>query len=112
MYDINCYPTVIFDHFNRWGQICILTALADYHPVDSKEAESIIERVIPRLQHANASVGLSAVKVFFFLFWFSVIVDVMQLSFLCKDIIIIELVIHSQLLNPTVFFLCFFSSYE
>lgn len=48
----------------EWGQICILTTLADYVPVDEKEAENIVERVIPRLQHANASVVLSAVKVF------------------------------------------------
>jgi len=48
----------------EWGQICILTTLADYVPKDEKEAENIVERVIPRLQHANASVVLSAVKVF------------------------------------------------
>jgi len=48
----------------EWGQICILTTLADYVPVNEKEAENIVERVIPRLQHANASVVLSAVKVF------------------------------------------------
>jgi vesicle coat complex subunit len=48
----------------EWGQICILTTLADYVPVDEKEAENIVERVIPRLQHANASVVLSAIKVF------------------------------------------------
>lgn len=47
----------------EWGQICILTSLADYKPVDAKEAETIIEKVIPRLQHANSSVGLAAVKV-------------------------------------------------
>jgi len=41
-----------------------LTTLADYVPKDEKEAENIVERVIPRLQHANASVVLSAVKVF------------------------------------------------
>ncbi len=30
---------------------------------DAKDAESIVERVIPRLQHANSAVVLSAVKV-------------------------------------------------
>ena len=32
-------------------------------PTDAREAESIIERVTPRLQHANSAVVLSAVKV-------------------------------------------------
>jgi vesicle coat complex subunit len=47
----------------EWGQIAILTSLADYRPLDSKEAENICERVIPRLQHANGSVVLSAIRV-------------------------------------------------
>ncbi|KAF9929526.1 beta-adaptin [Mortierella alpina] len=47
----------------EWGQIAILTSLAEYRPLDSKEAENICERVIPRLQHANGSVVLSAVRV-------------------------------------------------
>ncbi|KAG0066043.1 beta-adaptin [Linnemannia elongata] len=48
---------------NEWGQIAILTSLAEYRPLDSKEAESICERVVPRLQHANGSVVLSAIRV-------------------------------------------------
>ncbi|XP_039247587.2 AP-1 complex subunit beta-1-like [Styela clava] len=47
----------------EWGQIFILDALANYMPTDSKEAQGIAERVTPRLQHANAAVVLSAVKV-------------------------------------------------
>lgn len=47
----------------EWGQIFILDSLANYTPTDSKEAQSIAERVTPRLQHANAAVVLSAVKV-------------------------------------------------
>ncbi|KAI9033274.1 Adaptor-related protein complex 1 beta 1 subunit [Hyaloraphidium curvatum] len=47
----------------EWGQICILNTLAEYVPVDSKEAENVVEKVMPRLQHANASVVLSAVRV-------------------------------------------------
>ena len=47
----------------EWGQICILNTLSEYIPVDSKEAEMIVEKVMPRLQHANASVVLSAVRV-------------------------------------------------
>nr|CAB3222083.1 AP-1 complex subunit beta-1 [Phallusia mammillata] len=47
----------------EWGQIFILDALSNYNPEDSREAQSIAERVTPRLQHANSSVVLSAVKV-------------------------------------------------
>ncbi|TPX30432.1 hypothetical protein SmJEL517_g05988 [Synchytrium microbalum] len=47
----------------EWGQICILTSLASYKPSDGKEAAEIVERVLARLQHANASVVLCAVKV-------------------------------------------------
>jgi AP-1 complex subunit beta-1 len=48
---------------NEWGQVFILDCLAGYNPSDAKEAEGIIERVTPRLQHANAAVVMSAVKV-------------------------------------------------
>ena len=41
----------------------ILDALSAYTPKDGKEAEETIERVTPRLQHANCAVVLSAVKV-------------------------------------------------
>lgn len=44
-------------------QVFILDSLALYSPNDGREAESIIERVTPRLQHANSAVVLSAVKV-------------------------------------------------
>ena len=47
----------------EWGQVFILDSLALYMPSDGREAESIIERVTPRLQHANSAVVLSAVKV-------------------------------------------------
>ncbi|KAI8646883.1 adaptin N terminal region-domain-containing protein [Parasitella parasitica] len=47
----------------EWGQIAILTAIADYKVSGGKEAESICDRVMPRLQHANGAVVLSAVKV-------------------------------------------------
>ncbi|KAE9083823.1 hypothetical protein PF007_g21754 [Phytophthora fragariae] len=48
---------------NEWGQVFLLDALAGYTPSDSREAEGIIERVTPRLQHVNSAVVLSAVKV-------------------------------------------------
>ncbi|DBB17838.1 TPA: hypothetical protein ACH3X3_002858 [Trebouxia sp. C0006] len=47
----------------EWGQVFILDSLATYKARDGKDAESIVERVAPRLQHANCAVVLSAVKV-------------------------------------------------
>lgn len=47
----------------EWGQVFILDSLATYKPEGAREAEPIIERVTPRLQHANSAVVLSAVKV-------------------------------------------------
>lgn len=51
-----------YDH-RRWGQVFILDALSRYKAADPREAENIVERVTPRLQHANCAVVLSAVKV-------------------------------------------------
>ena len=48
--------------FTEWGQIAILNCLAEYTPND-QEAGDIIERILPRLQHANCSVVLSAMRV-------------------------------------------------
>ncbi|VDD74271.1 unnamed protein product [Mesocestoides corti] len=48
---------------NEWGQVFILDAIAEYSPSDEREARGIVERVMPRLQHANSAVVLSAVKV-------------------------------------------------
>lgn len=47
----------------EWGQVFILDALANYTPKDEREAQSICERITPRLAHANAAVVLSAIKV-------------------------------------------------
>ena len=41
----------------------ILDCVATYEPRDERDATSILERVTPRLAHANAAVVLSAVKV-------------------------------------------------
>eukprot|EP00262_Sarcandra_glabra_P005658 TRINITY_DN17408_c0_g1_i1.p1 TRINITY_DN17408_c0_g1~~TRINITY_DN17408_c0_g1_i1.p1 ORF type:complete len:900 (+),score=197.12 TRINITY_DN17408_c0_g1_i1:47-2746(+) len=46
----------------EWGQVFILDALSKYKASDAREAENIVERVTPRLQHANCAVVLSAVK--------------------------------------------------
>ena len=47
----------------EWGQVFILDSIANYTPKDEREAQSICERVTPRLAHANSAVVLSAVKV-------------------------------------------------
>lgn len=47
----------------EWGQVCILDAAAKFVPSDSKEAENVCERVVPRLNHNNSAVVLSAAKV-------------------------------------------------
>ncbi|KAI9221725.1 adaptin N terminal region-domain-containing protein [Blastocladiella britannica] len=47
----------------EWGQIFILESLAEYSPSDQAEATNIVERVVPRLSHANGSVVLAAVRV-------------------------------------------------
>ena len=47
----------------EWGQAFILETIGDYNPVDVREAETIIERVAPRLAHANSAVILGSVRV-------------------------------------------------
>lgn len=47
---------------NEWGQIYILESIINYKPKEEKEAEEIIERIAPRLQHANPAVVLGATK--------------------------------------------------
>eukprot|EP00730_Choanoeca_flexa_P017674 TRINITY_DN8542_c0_g1_i2.p1 TRINITY_DN8542_c0_g1~~TRINITY_DN8542_c0_g1_i2.p1 ORF type:complete len:877 (+),score=306.11 TRINITY_DN8542_c0_g1_i2:70-2700(+) len=47
----------------EWGQVYILDSLALYEPETDKERANMCERVTPRLQHVNAAVVLSAVKV-------------------------------------------------
>lgn len=58
-----CRSNVFVVYFFRWGQVFILDALSRYKAADAREAENIVERVTPRLQHANCAVVLSAVKV-------------------------------------------------
>ena len=47
----------------EWGQVFILDALAGYTSTSVADAEMVVERVTPRLQHANCAVVLSSVKV-------------------------------------------------
>ncbi|RIB02371.1 Clathrin/coatomer adaptor, adaptin-like protein [Gigaspora rosea] len=51
----------------EWGQTYILEALMSYVPQDMGDAEILAERIAPRLQHANSSVVLTAVKVIMYL---------------------------------------------
>lgn len=47
----------------EWGQVFILDALSTYLPSDVNDPDGIIDRIAPRLQHANSAVVMSAVKV-------------------------------------------------
>lgn len=47
----------------EWGQVFILDALVLYEPKSSKDAERVLERILPRLSHANPAVVLSSIKV-------------------------------------------------
>jgi AP-2 complex subunit beta-1 len=51
----------------RWGQTYILESLMSYVPQEMGDAEMLCERIAPRLQHANSSVVLTAVKVIMYL---------------------------------------------
>jgi len=44
-------------------QVFILDSVVNYTPANAKDAEAVVERVLPRLQHANSAVVLSAIKV-------------------------------------------------
>ncbi|KAJ3389375.1 AP-1 complex subunit beta-1 [Entophlyctis sp. JEL0112] len=48
---------------SEWGQVYILESLLYFVPQDHSDAEVVAERVMPRLQHANSAVVLSAVRV-------------------------------------------------
>ena len=47
----------------EWNQVSLLDALIHFSPSSEKEAITILERVVPRLNHSNASVVMSAIKV-------------------------------------------------
>ncbi|CAG8535799.1 7022_t:CDS:10 [Acaulospora colombiana] len=52
---------------SEWGQTYILEALMLFVPQEIGDAELLCERIAPRLQHANSSVVLTAVKVIMYL---------------------------------------------
>eukprot|EP01087_Luapelamoeba_hula_P022112 TRINITY_DN7859_c0_g1_i4.p1 TRINITY_DN7859_c0_g1~~TRINITY_DN7859_c0_g1_i4.p1 ORF type:complete len:886 (-),score=168.97 TRINITY_DN7859_c0_g1_i4:206-2863(-) len=47
----------------EWGQVFILHAIARCTPRDQRDAESIAERVAPRLAHSNSAVVLNTIRV-------------------------------------------------
>lgn len=47
----------------EWGQIFILDAVSGYVPSSPAEADIMIERILPRLQHSNSAVVLASVRV-------------------------------------------------
>lgn len=47
---------------NEWGKVYILESIINYKPKAHKEAEEIIERISPFLQHANPAVVLGSVQ--------------------------------------------------
>ena len=65
-----------------------MDALSRYKATNPREAEDIVERVTPRLQHANCAVVLSAVKVMFKLLCIiSSLLMLQQLLYLSTSII-------------------------
>lgn len=48
---------------SEWGQVAILDALSEYRPSGAEQVEFFIDSILPRLQHVNPSIVLSAVKV-------------------------------------------------
>ena len=60
-----CLPKLLaaLNECSEWGQVHLLDAIALLRPDDAKTAESTIDRVLPRLQHSNSAVVLSAAKV-------------------------------------------------
>lgn len=47
----------------EWGQVFLMDILADYDGNSMKEIEKLVETVIPKLQHANQAVVMSAINV-------------------------------------------------
>lgn len=68
----------------EWGQVFILDSLAKYVPGDPHEAENIIERVAPRLNHQNPAVVLSAVKII--LMYMEPIISAETVNNICKKL--------------------------
>ena len=69
---------------NEWAQVQILDALVLYNPKKSSHAEEVIEGVLPRLNHVNQSVVMSAIKVI--LKFMDLIDDINKIKNYCKKL--------------------------
>lgn len=67
---------------SEWSQTYILEALMSYIPQGRGDAEIIAERVSPRLQHANAGVILTSIKLLLYLT--NYMVDESEVKALCR----------------------------
>lgn len=54
---------VALEESSEWAQCYILNALARYTPRDGRDAKTIIDKVLPVLQHANSAVVMGAVRI-------------------------------------------------
>ena len=69
---------------SEWGQIQILDTLILYNPKKSSHAEEIIEATLPRLNHVNQSVVMSAIKII--LKFMDLIDDINKIKGYCKKL--------------------------
>ncbi|KAJ2160797.1 hypothetical protein GGF46_001985 [Coemansia sp. RSA 552] len=63
---------------NEWGQIYILESLMYVTPQSSDDAETVIERILPRLQHGNSGVVLVSVKVIAYMMNYVAQIDALE----------------------------------
>ncbi|KAJ1732068.1 hypothetical protein LPJ61_002223 [Coemansia biformis] len=63
---------------NEWGQIYIIESLMYVTPQSSDDAETVIERILPRLQHGNSGVVLACVKVIAYMMNYVAQVEVLE----------------------------------
>lgn len=61
-YDLIKNLLVCLNECTEWGRITILRCLNDYNTTSPDQANHIIERVIPQLQHINPAIVLSSIK--------------------------------------------------
>lgn len=53
---------LVLNECTEWGRITVLKCLNDYNCSSAEEANLIIQRVIPQLQHINPAIVLSSIK--------------------------------------------------
>ncbi|EGV64606.1 beta-adaptin [Yamadazyma tenuis] len=53
---------VCLNECTEWGRLTILKCLNDYDSENSEQANHIVERIIPQLQHINPAIVLSSIK--------------------------------------------------